>query len=47
MYVSTVTVRSILNAHIDGIAPEKAEKIALLLLEKINNKRKTTKSDFS
>ncbi|MEM2918484.1 MAG: PH domain-containing protein [Candidatus Altiarchaeota archaeon] len=47
LYVSTVTVRSILNAHIDGIAPEKAEKIALLLLEKINNKRKTTKSDFS
>lgn len=40
LYVSTVTARSILNAHIDGISPEKAEKIAHLLIEKIENKRK-------
>jgi len=37
LYVSTVTSRSVLNAHIDGVNPEKAEKIALMLIERTRN----------
>ncbi len=36
LYVSTVTGRSILNAHIDGISPEKTEKIALMILDRMH-----------
>ena len=35
VYVSTVSSRSILNAHLDGLNEKNAEKAALLLLEKI------------
>ncbi|MFH1722001.1 MAG: PH domain-containing protein [Candidatus Altiarchaeota archaeon] len=35
LYVSTVTGRSMLNAHIDGVNPEKAEEIALMILERM------------
>ena len=35
VYVSTVSGRSILNAHIDGVNVENAEKTALLILEGI------------
>jgi len=38
LYVSTVTNRSILNAHIDGINPEKAEKIATMLINAVIEK---------
>lgn len=36
LYVSTVTGRSILNAHIDGVSPEKTEKIALMILDRMH-----------
>ncbi len=38
VYVSTVTGRSILNAHIDGVNAGNAEKIALLLMEGIKKR---------
>ena len=35
VYVSTATGRSILNAHLDGLEQDNAEKAALLIIEKI------------
>jgi membrane protein YdbS with pleckstrin-like domain len=39
VYVSTVSGRSILNAHIDGVNSEKAEKIALMLLDGVKKSK--------
>jgi len=38
LYVSTVTGRSILNAHIDGVNPEKAEEIALMIIDRMHDR---------
>ncbi|OYT54381.1 MAG: hypothetical protein B6U72_02790 [Candidatus Altiarchaeales archaeon ex4484_2] len=38
LYVSTVTGRSILNAHIDGVNPEKAGKIALMIIDRMHGR---------
>ncbi|MBN2014000.1 MAG: PH domain-containing protein [Candidatus Altiarchaeota archaeon] len=38
VYVSTVTQRSILNAHIDGVNTENAEKIAEILIKSVKRR---------